>query len=119
MRYLSDEWIDEANTAVAGLEPASEPFAVTYSVVDGPDGDRTYTIDLGAPSVRVDGEAPVGLRMTWDVAKAIALGEVSAQRAFLDGDMQIIGDAQALVGNSDGMVAVDGALADLRAATVY
>lgn len=119
MRYLSDEWINEADAAVRRLSPTDEPFSVTYTVTAGPEGDRTYTLDLGAPSVQPGGDAAVGLRMTWAVAKAIALGELSAQRAFLEGDMQITGDAQALVGNTEGMTAVDGALAELRAATTY
>lgn len=119
MRYLSDEWIEAANTAIAGLEPTAEPFTVSYTVTDGQDGERSYTLNLGHPSVVAGADAPVGLRMTWDMAKAIALGELSAQRAFLDGNMQIQGDAQALVGNADGMAAVDIALAPLRAATTY
>lgn len=119
MQYLSDEWIDQANTAVASLEPAAEPFAVSYTVTDGPDGERSYTVDLGAPSIRPGADAAVGLRMSWDVATAIANGRLSAQRAFLDGNMQIQGDAQALVGNSDGMAAIDEVLAPLRNNTTY
>lgn len=119
MRYLSDEWIKEANAAVSGLEPSAEPFAVSYTVTDGPDGERSYTLDLGRPSIVTGGGAPVGLRMTWDMAKAIARGETSAQRAFLDGNMRIEGDAQALVGNTSGMAAVDAALTPLRATTNY
>lgn len=119
MQYLSDDWIQAANTAVAGIEPSAEPFSVSYTVTDGPDGDRAYTLNLGQPSVVRGADAPVGLRMTWDVAKAVALGELSAQRAFLDGNMQIQGDAQALVGNDKGMAAVDAALVTLRASTTY
>lgn len=119
VQYLSDEWIEAANTAVAGLAPSTEPFSVSYTVTDGQDGERSYTLDLSQRSVVVGADAPVGLRMSWGIAKAIALGEVSAQRAFLDGNMQIQGDAQALVGNADGMAAVDAALAPLRATTTY
>lgn len=119
MQYLSDEWIEAANAAVDGLEPSAEPFSVSYTVTGGPNGERSYTLDLGTPSVVAGTSAPVGLLMTWDIAKAIALGELSAQRAFLDGNMQIQGDAQALVGNTDGMTAVDAALAPLRTSTTY
>ena len=119
MRYLSDEWIDQANAAVSGLEPSAEPFAVSYTIIDGPDGERSYTLDLSGPSIRQGADAPVGLRMRWDVAKDIATGTTSAQRAFLDGNMRIEGDAQALVGNADSMVAIDVALTDLRASTTY
>lgn len=119
MQYLSDEWIEAANAAVSGLEPSTEPFAVSYTVTDGPTGERSYTLDLTGPSIELGAKAPVGLRMHWDTAKAIAVGEGSAQRAFLDGNMQIEGDAQALVGNADGMSAVERALVDVRASTTY
>lgn len=119
MQYLSDEWIEAANAAVSGLEPAAKPFAVSYTVTDGPAGERSYTLDLVGPSIETGASAPVGLRMQWDIAKAIALGEGSAQRAFLDGNMRIEGDAQALVGNTDGMSAVEAALTNLRSSTTY
>lgn len=119
MQYVSDEWIHEANAAIAGLEPTVEPFAVSYTITDGPSGERSYTLDLGCPSIQPGATASVGLRMTWDVAIAVATGQLSAQRAFLDGNMQIQGDAQALVGNTEAMAAVDAALAPLRSRTTY
>lgn len=119
VRYLSDEWIDKANAAVSSLEPSAEPFAVSYTVTDGPEGEQSYTLDLAVPSIVTGAAAPVGLRMTWETAKSIALGELSAQRAFLDGNMRIEGDAQALIGNTDGMAAIDAALTPLRATTTY
>ncbi len=121
MKYLSDAWLDRAAIAVAGVEPVDEAFSIAYVVTDGPDGDRSYTLQLGpdAVTVRFGVDAPVTLQMTWTVACGIARGELSAQRAFLDGDMRIGGDAQALVGTTDSLAAVDDALTELRATTTY
>lgn len=119
MRYLSDQWIDAADASVRSIEPSAEPFAVSYIVTDGPDGDRSYTLDLGTPSIRPGADAAVGLRMRWDVATAIATGDRSAQRAFLDGDIQITGDTQALLGAGDTMAVAEAALSSLRARTAY
>lgn len=119
MRYLSDEWIDAADRAVRVIEPTAEPFAVSYSVTGGPDGDRAYTVDVGTPSVSPGADAAVGLRMTWNTACAIAQGEQSAQRAFLDGDVRLEGNAQELMNRGEVMAAVETALAAVRSETTY
>ena len=121
MQYLGDEWIEAANAAVADLEASVEGFAVGYIVTGGPAGDRSYTLRLGptGASVRSEADAPVTLRVSWAVAVAIAKGELSAQRAFLDGNMRIDGDAQALLGASEGLLSIDERLAEVRANTQF
>jgi hypothetical protein len=121
VQYLSDEWIEAANAAVVGLEPAADPFSVSYIVTGGPQGDRAYTLTLGpdAVGVRSGSGAAVGLRMSWDIARGIATSELSSQRAFLDGDIRIDGDPQALLGHGGGLAAVDERLADLRSRTQF
>ncbi len=121
MKYLSDAWLDRAAAAVADVEPVDEAFSIGYVITGGPDGDRAYTLQLGPDvvTVRPEAEAPVTLQMTWSVACGIARGELSAQRAFLDGDIQIGGDAQALVGTTDSLAAVDQRLTELRSLTEY
>ena len=119
MRYLSDEWINAANTALGGLAPSERTLAVSYTVRHGPEGERSYTLDLGTPSVRPGADAPVGFRLHWDTAVAIATGERSAQRAFLDGDLQIIGDAPALLSGRDDLAGAEAALATIKDHTDY
>ena len=121
MKYLSETWLDRAAAAIADVEPVDEAFSIGYIVTGGPDGDRAHTLHLGPDLVtfRPGADAPVTLEMTWSIACAIARGELSAQRAFLDGDMRIGGDAQALVGTTDSLAAVDQRLAQLRTTTTY
>lgn len=121
MRYLSDEWIDAADAAVAGLTPTAEPFAVSYLISGGPDGDRSYTLTLGPEvvGVRKGAGAAVSLRMSWETACSIAGARLSSQRAFLDGDIRIDGDPQALLGQRNGLVAVEERLADVRSRTQF
>ena len=108
---------------MAGLTPVAEPFAVTYVITgvspDDPTIEQVYTLTLGPGPVTLlpGGSAPVGLRMTIETARGIATGALNAQRAFLDGNMRIDGDAQALLGRSDALAAVDEQLASVRADT--
>ena len=122
MKYLSDEWIDAANSAVEAMPATTEAVAIGYVITDGQGGDRSYSIVLGPDTVAVvAGVDSAGVVMTMDVelATAIAKGESSAQRAFLDGRIRLGGDARVLLGNSESMTDIDTRLAKLRDLTVY
>lgn len=122
LRYLSDEWLAEADAALAGLAPLPGPLTVGFVVTDGPDGDRSYRISLGPQHVRLwsgRDDAPVALVQTWATARAIAQGERSAQRAFLDGDIRIEGDVTALLGQQQALAGIEDRWADLRSRTAF
>ncbi len=126
--YLSAEWFREADDAVAALTPI--PSAVTVAVnVHGLSRDRadvSYRLVLGPARVHIlaaepDGAAggDVSLTMAYDVAAAIARGEIGAQRAFLDGHVRLGGDTTALLGNQAQLAEIEDRLGDLRARTRY
>lgn len=122
MKYLSDEWIDAANTAVKAMPATTEAVAIGYVITAGEGDDRSYSIVLGPDTVAVvSGVDSAGVVMTMDVelATAIAKGESSAQRAFLDGRIRLGGDARVLLGNRESMTEIDTRLAKLRNITVY
>lgn len=120
--YLSDAWLTQADDALADLTPIEEPLAVGIEVVGGPRGDRAYRLLLGPDRVGVSAEPePAGVRMalSWEYAVAIAQGRSSAQRAFLDGQLQLGGDISLLLGHQDALAAIDDRLAELRQTTDF
>lgn len=122
VRYLSDDWLAEADAALAGLPALPRPVVVGFVVTDGPDGDRSYRLVLGPDRVGVAAGtegAGVVLTQRWDTARAIARGEHSAQRAFLDGDVRLGGDVRVLLGHQGELAAIDDRLAELRARTTF
>lgn len=122
MRYLSDQWVEEADAALANLTPLATDLAVGFVVTGGPDGQRSYTVRLGADSVGVEqGIDAAGVTMTldWSVATDIGQGSGSAQRAFLDGRLVIGGDVGLLLGHQKELGEIDDHLGGLRAKTDF
>jgi hypothetical protein len=127
-RYLSDEWIDGAERALAGdgvLPDAAADVVLTVQqvVTGGPDGDATYHVDVDRGAVHiVAGEASdptVTFIQSWDTAAAIARGELSAQGAFMTGLIRVRGDLPTLVEHGDVFGGLDDVLGDLRSQTTY
>ena len=120
--YLSDPWLDAANAAVAALESLGSDLVVGISVVGGPQGDRSYHMSLGTDPVSIGAgtqNAGVTLTMSWSRAVAIATGHVSAQRSFLDGEIQLGGDAGKLLGHQKPLAELDDCLAEVRSRTDF
>ncbi len=121
-RYLSDEWISLADEALGALTPLETKLEVGVRVTDGPDGERRYRLVLGPDRVgMIEGpdESDVRLTMTWPIAVAIATGNTSAQREFLDGRLQLGGDPGLLLGHQKALADIDDRLADLRQRTNF
>ncbi len=127
IQYLSEEWLAEADAAMSGLTPVDSQLAVTMVINGGPIGQYSYQIVLGPDRVGFrpttgtpDPQADhVSMTMDWNVAVGVAQGRIGAQRAFLDGDIQLGGDATRLLGHQDALAAVDDRLASLRAKTEF
>lgn len=128
MRYLSTEWIDAAQRALAAdpaLPGALAGVALTVEqTVDGaPGGTARWHITIGGGRVAlVPGPAErADLRFTtsYETAAQIASGDLAAQRAFVEGRLRVGGDLALLLAHQRAVAAVDDALADLRARTTY
>ena len=128
MRYLSPEWFDAAGAALAGeagRAPALAGVVLTVEqTVDGtPDGTVRWHLTIAdgkialtpGPAARPD----VRFTTTYPVAAAVARGEISAQRAFVEGDLRVRGDVGVVLAHGRSLAAVDDALASVRAATTY
>ena len=128
MRYLSPEWIDAAQRALADDPALPGALAgVTLTVeqaVDGAPGGTArwhVAIDHGRVALAAGPADHADLRFTtsYDTAAQIAAGTLAAQRAFVEGRLRVGGDLALLLAHQRAVAAVDDALAGVRARTTY
>lgn len=128
MRYLSLDWIEAVDRAVAANKPIQElvpshEIGVTQVVTDGPDGDVTYHLQVGDGAIAVAaGPAdPEHVRMeqSWETAVAVATGSLNAQEAFVSGQIRLHGDQQRLLDSQPLFGALDSVFKAVREDTVY
>jgi hypothetical protein len=127
-RFLSDAWVSAlADAAAAASAPPDLELAVEHVVTGGPGGEARYGVRIAGGKVSVvpggftDGtvHADATFRQDWDTAVAVHRGELSTQDAFMTGRLQVDGDVRALIRSEDGLAALDGLFAALRASTEY
>ena len=127
-QYLSEEWLDQAATALAAdpaiaAATADSELIILYEVTGSPTGKTTYSIqmDQGQTSLRIGPakDAQVSFGMDYETAAAIAQGELSAQAAFMQGRLKLGGDVSVLIRQHACIDGLSDALAPLRDATTY
>jgi SCP-2 sterol transfer family len=124
-RYLSDEWLADVERALASAAIGRDAgdLVVQHRVTGGPEGGRCFHIALGRAGARLQpGEVPdadVTFTQDYETAAAIARGELSAQAAFMSGQMRVGGDLGALVEHQRSLQDIDDLLASVRAETTY
>jgi SCP-2 sterol transfer family len=128
MRYLSAEWFAAAADALAVDDDlrkvtADTDLVLEQTVTDTPDGVVRWHVVLDHGDTRlVTGPAPradLRFHTTYDVAGAIARGQVAAPRAFVAGDLAVSGDLSVLTTQLRTLTALDDALRDVRLATTF
>jgi putative sterol carrier protein len=128
VRYLSLAWIRELTHEVADSEALSElaeehAIGVTQVVTDGPEGDVTYHLQVGAGQARFGAGAAdpehVKMEQDWCTAVAVATGELNAQEAFVTGRIRFYGDQQALMDAQPVFGALDAVFSAVRERTRY
>jgi hypothetical protein len=128
VRYLSLAWIRELSREVAESEALTElarehTIGVTQVVVDGPEGDVTYHLQVrdGEASFGAGAADPEDVRMEqdWATAVDIATGSANAQDAFINGRIRLFGDQQALMGAQPIFGALDQVFSTVREHTRY
>lgn len=123
--FLSPGWIESLHQAASADEElaaatADVDLVVEQHIGEGEDEVVYHLIfDHGRVAVRPGPAetATVRFRQDHETAHAIAIGELSAQRAFMSGRLQVGGDVQALVEHSPALTAFGDTFAAVRAAT--
>jgi hypothetical protein len=137
-RFLSPEWMDAFNRALAdvtvappgpeaGLAVRDGAFSLGQVVTGGPDGDvhsilrvvdgRVTMTDAGDDGD--DGDPAVTIRLTWDDAVSMAAGELAPGEAIAAGRVRVRGDLSVLAEAQAVLAAVQPHLQELRELTEY
>jgi hypothetical protein len=128
VRYLSPEWLAAAADAIAhdaGLQGAAADISLILeqTVTDGPDGTVSWHIVLHRGTARLvpgsAAQADLRFTTTWSTACAVALGELAAPTAFLEGRLRVGGNLTLLVGQQQKLSSIDDVLGDLRSVTTF
>lgn len=128
VQYLSDEWLTEAGAALAassvlGAAADDEPVILQYEVTAAPGGKCSYALVFGEDGAALEKgtrkDASASFSLDYAVAAQIAKGELSAQAAFMRGELKLGGDVMVLVRQTALLDGLDDVLADLRARTEY
>lgn len=130
-RFLSPEWIDEmhraasTSTALAATTPADGPLVVQHVVTDAPGDEHGGAFHLvvsadGAAVVAGTTEhATVTFTQSYRTASAIAAGTLSAQAAFMAGDLRLGGRVDRLMADHSLLAGLDEVFATVRSSTEY
>lgn len=128
MQYLSDEWIEAADTALAAAWASAGDDAgdrggsttIGYTVTGTPAGKATYHLFVGDDGAGLvagaaAGDADTTMELDYDTAVQIAKGETSPQVAFMQGRLKLGGDVTLLIKGVERISAIGDTLASIDA----
>jgi len=120
-RFLTDAWLDDLDAlARAATFPTDLRLIIQQVIPDGPDGHEVaYVVEArdGSLSVRRGRADQPDVTFALDHATALAIhrGELSAQRAFMEGRLRLGGDLRAVIDRAGALAAIDDVFAAARA----
>ncbi len=125
--FLSEEWLTALGERVAAIPGGSDreakggSLALGQIVTGAPAGDVSYTIQLGRSPGVIAGLEPseVVIVETFETARALAAGELSASDAHAAGRIKVRGHAGRLVESNDLLAGLAAAVAGLRDETRF
>ena len=100
VKYLSPEWIDAYNAAVAADDAVRKALkgksaVIQMVVADGPAGEVRYSLRIGdgtaAASLGDAGDAEVTIRQSYETSAQVNRGELDGAKAFTQGKVKITG----------------------------
>jgi hypothetical protein len=123
-RYLSAEWFASA----ASAEPLAEPVRLVLEQVvrDTPDGTVVYRVEVAGEHARIvwpvpDDAPPADLRIStdWPTSVSVARGDLSTQRALMEGRLRVSGSPDHLGEVSASLAGVDAVPTEIRKETTF
>ncbi len=123
-RYLSAEWFASA----ASAEPLPEPARLVLEQVvrAAPEGTVVYRVEVSGGHSRIvwpvpdDAPAPdLRISTDWSTAVSVARGDLSTQRALMEGRLRFSGSPDRLGDVSTDLEGIDPVSADVRRATTF
>ena len=100
VKYLSQEWIDAYNSAVAGDDAVraamkGKSAVIQMVVAEAPAGEIRYWLRIGDGSVSTGlgdaDNAEVTISQSYDTSAKVNSGELDGQKAFTQGKVKIKG----------------------------
>ena len=124
VKFLTDEWVSALDhEARAHASPIAETFVVEYRVQLETHGSFVYQIrfDADTVTVRVGSPSTATVVLSTDrvTAHGVAANTISAQAAFMAGQLRLDGDTMAMVRNHDALASLDDIFAAVRTVTEY
>jgi SCP-2 sterol transfer family len=101
--FASDAWVSLLPDVYGALPPLADLAAIVEHTVTGaPGGDAVYWTELADGRIVAAGmgsrpDAHVTMTSPYDVAAAVATGEVEASAAFMQGRTKVAGDQAMLL----------------------
>lgn len=126
--FLSQEWFEDVRShtpADRAEASGAASILIEQTVTGAPDGEVTYCVEITGSAARLVWPAPSprssDLRFTcqWETAVEIAKGELSTQRALMQGRLRVSGSPARLVTTARGLGSADPVPATVRARTTY
>jgi putative sterol carrier protein len=124
VKFLTDEWVSALDHEASGhVAPIAETFVVEYRVQVEADQWFVYQVSFDADRITVSKGAPstptVVLSTDRVTARGVATNTMSAQAAFMAGQLRLGGDTMAMVRNRDSLASLDDIFEAVRTITEY
>ena len=100
VKYLSPEWVDAYNAAVAADDAVRKALkgksaVIQMVVADAPDGEVRYSLRIGDGTASVSlgdaDDAEVTIRQSYETSAQVNKGELDGAKAFTQGKVKITG----------------------------
>ena len=123
VKYLSQEWVDQYNAALAGDEAVHAALkgksAALQMVISGaPQGDVRYWLRIADGSASAGlgdlADADVTISQSYETSARVSQGELDGQKAFTQGKVKISGKMLKMMQLQGPLAAVQKALATIE-----